>query len=581
MENLLDKITMEEWEMIDTYRQDYVDSSGAIATMAPSKQILQTWLDSKQNLYKLLGNSLIVSDEFNYSKSEEIMERELESLFEGWSTCGREERTGKQFWQAVWLWRDDTFPINKYYSDKRLSEEEFNRNKKIRDGLVCLLQLNNIANNKYTGESFSITLPNGREFKINTGCKVMKTLAKIAEAFKLPGFEDFRICQSYVTNTRMIKAYLTLSIHPLDYMTMSDNDCGWNSCMSWKNEGCYRLGTVEMMNSPYVVIAYISDKNNMSIGGDGEWNNKRWRQLFIVDKDVILGIKSYPYTNDNITEFAMNWLKKLAEQNMGWFYGQEKPFRWSYDDELWASGQSFKFSFYTNFMYNDVGSIEYHYMYYNDTKVMPKDYKINYSGDSQCMWCGSVEELREDSLACDSCSGIVICSDCGERIYEDEVYYIGNDKYCESCYREYMASCEFCDDDFPKREVFNITPYVDDPNNKDKIYTMDDTLTICSDCLSNWLKENIKDPSTIIYENESIFSDESITYFVNISNVTEDGISDLLSYTMREIYNNAKNLEDFITKGQSMRYYSFYSDKRSNFLEISPIELLTKLKKSI
>ena len=76
----------------------------------------------------------------------------------------------------------------------------------------------------------------------------MRVLSKIATAYNLPGFEDFRIAQSLVTNQANLKGYITLSIHPLDYMTMSDNNCGWDSCMSWQEEGCYRQGTVEMMN---------------------------------------------------------------------------------------------------------------------------------------------------------------------------------------------------------------------------------------------------------------------------------------------------------------------------------------------
>ena len=60
MENLLDKITMDEWKMIDTYRRDHVDAAYATTMMAPSKEVLQIWSDSKQDLYKLLGNNLII-----------------------------------------------------------------------------------------------------------------------------------------------------------------------------------------------------------------------------------------------------------------------------------------------------------------------------------------------------------------------------------------------------------------------------------------------------------------------------------------------------------------------------------------
>ena len=40
MENLLDKITMDEWKMIDTYRRDYVDAAYATTIMTPSIGVL-------------------------------------------------------------------------------------------------------------------------------------------------------------------------------------------------------------------------------------------------------------------------------------------------------------------------------------------------------------------------------------------------------------------------------------------------------------------------------------------------------------------------------------------------------------
>ena len=46
---------------------------------------------------------------------------------------------------------------------------------------------------------------------------------------------------------------------------MSDNNSGWESCMSWRNNGCYRRGTVEMMNSPYVIVAYLMLEELVSV----------------------------------------------------------------------------------------------------------------------------------------------------------------------------------------------------------------------------------------------------------------------------------------------------------------------------
>ena len=56
--------------------------------------------------------------------------------------------------------------------------------------------------------------------------------------------------------------------------------------MSWFEKGEYRQGTVEMMNSECVVVAYLESTTNMTIR-DGEWNSKRWRELFVVDENVL------------------------------------------------------------------------------------------------------------------------------------------------------------------------------------------------------------------------------------------------------------------------------------------------------
>ena len=93
----------------------------------------------------------------------------------------------------------------------------------------------------------------------------------------LEEFEDFRIKHSRILSEKEFIGRLSLSIHPLDFMTMSDNDSDWSSCMSWRTCGSYRRGTVEMMNSPCVVVAYLSASKPMVLdrGSHFKWNIKK------------------------------------------------------------------------------------------------------------------------------------------------------------------------------------------------------------------------------------------------------------------------------------------------------------------
>ena len=181
----------------------------------------------------------------------------MEKAIRGYGSYGRNERNGSCFLKNYLEWVKNKFPIPytiwddsalKYCyaseEDKRLA----NTNSVIRNNLTDLICSFTLVDNKYTGEAFTIELKDGKQYVVSKGCKPMKALAKIAEAYDIDGFEDFRICHSLVHNQKKIAGDITLSIHPFDYWTMSDNDCDWDSCMNWTNFGGYRQGTIEMMN---------------------------------------------------------------------------------------------------------------------------------------------------------------------------------------------------------------------------------------------------------------------------------------------------------------------------------------------
>jgi hypothetical protein len=204
----------------------------------------------------------------HYQKSYEELQDELSDMVQQYSKYGRIGRNGYEFNKA---W-------NHYIYTNRF---DFDADQEC--GLHRLMSDDCLISNIYDGSSFEIQDRNGKSFKINRGCKVSKVLGKLANILNLPGWEDFRICHSQILNQKDLGGNLTISIHPLDYMTMSDNSYGWESCMSWESEGGYRQGTVEMMNSRSVVIAYLSGEDKMRIGDDF-WNSKKWRMwLFLED----------------------------------------------------------------------------------------------------------------------------------------------------------------------------------------------------------------------------------------------------------------------------------------------------------
>ena len=491
--NLLEKISEEEYAMLSIWRDSYAwdeEIENGCKILGIKEILSRSWAVNNENLYHLLGDNLIITKEFTYEKSHDQLMDELEDMIDGRGRFGRADRQGWRFSRNFTDWFQSKFktkcvpwnPISQRYEyEDEKAEQEANEIYNIRDGMHQLISYWTLAENRYEGPNFTVELKDGKKYTVSQGCKPMKALAKIAEAYDIEGFEDFRICHSLVHNQRKIVGEISLSIHPLDYWTMSDNTNGWDSCMSWENYGGYRQGTVEMMNSPSVVVAYISSKEPMKID-NLNWNNKKWRQLFIVDKKLILGIKSYPYYNDTLSIEITKWLKELAETNMGWQYFGDvdgEPMKYGFESFLnpdhMDDTSRIKFNFYADNMYTDVGCLDWHPMYVNknihengdiegsystvncnNVSIIQFDY--NYSGDSQCMSCGAISPplTSESSLCCENCQMTLRCDECGYHVDYDDYYHLNGYRLCEECWNEKVRDCIYCEEPHFKDDMLKV-----------------------------------------------------------------------------------------------------------------------------
>lgn len=319
----------------------------------------------------------------------------------------------------------------------------------------------------------------------------------MAKEFDLPDFEIFRNHVSRITEVRKSKIKFTLSIHPLDYMTMSDNANCWESCMNWtQGPGSYRAGTIEMMNSPLVVVAYITTKPYYPANTSIEWTSKSWRELIIVHPNAICSVKSYPYYNIAFDKALVNWLANLVEEKTEWRYNRKKP-QESLDScsyiEAWQDKEDkdnhFLLDFETNEMYNDFGNTEN----YGIFSINPPDNKyhtfaINYSGSMTCMCCGEDGYWSDDTEAvvCEDCDPPTYCYCCGERINASNSIEVDGELVCEDCYHD-LPRCICCEDAHFEDDFIPV--FVGHIDNQ-TINVDYDEHYICADCLAN--KEYLK-----------------------------------------------------------------------------------------
>lgn len=218
--------------------------------------------------------------------------------------------------------------------------------------------------------------------------------------------------------------------------------------MSWQEDGCYKQGTVEMMNSPMVIVAYITSSEDMSMPGrnpetglfDYTWNSKKWRELFIVNPHMIGNIKAYPYRNNALTKEVLIWLKELAEKvNLG-VYTKDII---NYDTYERFTIPEFNLNTiihpYTGQMYNDFTRNQFAFF----APTIPSLYEFSYSGPSQCMSCGKINPYleHEGRLVGECCEMVYRCEYCDDVYYdEDCMYEIDGTYLCEYCYNE--RTCE-------------------------------------------------------------------------------------------------------------------------------------------
>lgn len=509
-----------EVDMIEDYMRicGSSDSYSELDNCIPVSQFLEPWAENKQTLFKLLGENLIIQKEIEVEKATDEIEKDIsDNLQNRWNG------NKLTFYGNYVDWLYSTVDDDKFirFCDSREDHRI----------LLDLVSQKFLRTNRYEGKGITIHTPSGHDYSFSTGTKIMRILGKIAKEFHLDGFEDFRQAHSLVFNERTFKGQLSLSIHPLDYITMSDNENGWTSCMGWDHHGEYRRGTVEMMTSPVVIEAYMASTVPMSIYNTGQWNNKRWRELFIVDESSITAIKGYPYWNRELEKETVAWIAELAAKNLGWNYTEENFFYKS--DNSYRSGRGevrdmedqvypYKFRFRTNAMYNDVYS---KHLMKLAADIKPEfDKSIDYSGPSICLCCGTRDAYYDnegDLVCCDCQPDRWVCDCCGDTFYSnDNMYEVEGSWVCENCVDNDAFWCEGCQEYHWYNESETVYLRNDET---EEIYT--DPITLCADCINSdyyFPKKKI----TEFYETN--FYNQAYTFpykLINESDLTEEGLS--------------------------------------------------------
>ena len=493
-------------KLIESYISAHGENNNSDRTeaFAPIEYRLRFWESDKRDLFKLFGEELILEREISYIKGRNLIVEEID--------------------KAMYNRESDMYPFHHAYRSYLNSIYSIFSDEA--DVLYNLINSGSLADNKMTiayGLPIKIKI-NGKTIKIDKNTRPIRALGKIAKALGLEqSFEHFRIAHSRILNDVNLTGTLCLSIHPLDYMTLSDNENNWSSCMSWQNDGCYRLGTVEMMNSPIVVVGYLKSADKKFKWYNGAWNSKQWRCLYIVDQKGLVSIKGYPYSHSGLNTIVIDWLKELANINMGWQYGPTQTLSSCIEEFEYADGNTRYIDVSADAMYNDFGCADYTValpMFEKQDKVLKSYFHI--SGVTECMCCGDNLDpssfYEEGYVFCmDCCTNAdeeeyYYCECCGRRLYEDEAYYCEGEYYCCDCVNDVGAECVINGDRFYFENLTKvyIASVADQPTDDDEFQFMYTPYATGRYNLPDW-NYKVRMPH---------FEEESGIYYLNKTDVT-------------------------------------------------------------
>lgn len=144
---------------------------------------------------------------------------------------------------------------------------------------------------------------------------------KLIKAFKY--FEDdpkvlekIQNAASMIIQEDKVSGYLCLSVHPLDFISASENCHNWHSCHAL--DGDYRAGNISYMVDKSTIMCYMrADKKDYILPNFPEtvpWNSKKWRVWIYLSNnwDMMFVGRQYPFTSMTGLKFAKKQLIEPA-----------------------------------------------------------------------------------------------------------------------------------------------------------------------------------------------------------------------------------------------------------------------------
>lgn len=335
---------------------------------------------------------------------------------------------------------------------------------------------------------FSNTCSSDYKNVVTKGSKLVKAFKHFVDNPKL--LTDLQNQASQIIQENKIEGRLCFSVHPLDFLSISENGHNWRSCHALDGE--YRAGNLSYMMDKSTVVCYLKSDEDVKLPhfpDEVPWNSKKWRVLLYLSNDwkMIFAGKQYPFSTPKGMDYIIDCFNRFNESN---FNESHQWAEWTDTSiEKYKIGNNL-FDFSHVFIPLNGGLIEldklvvdeayschfndvlksstykpvYTYLtvssWRNNERYVINDInatRFNIGARTYCMHCGKIEAMEGGSgtMMCYDCErdyGISendifgFCPCCDGRIVIEDSFWVEDAYYCESCFNSDGERCPICGD---------------------------------------------------------------------------------------------------------------------------------------
>lgn len=215
-----------------------------------------------------------------------------------------------------------------------------------------------------------------------------------------------------------------LSVHPCDFLEMSNQDDSWHSCHCLA-DGSWKGGCQSYMGDSISMIFFTVDEN---VHSDFYKAPRITREIFCYKDGLLLQSRLYPSNDADTRELYRSLIQGTIAKCLN------VPNLWITKKELneiqgfWETAE--KALHYTDYE-NDYAVLSF-------LKGREQYGKLLIGSPSRCLCCGDIY-TDHHMLKC-GCESVVVCRDCGKTVNLRLAKYLDGAFYCKDCVHT-CASC--------------------------------------------------------------------------------------------------------------------------------------------